>query len=147
MPSLSVTLAPPQILDLQSGDRDEVLLAMADVAAKDAGLEPAKLLQVIREREALLSTGFGGGAAMPHVRLAGVRRFHTVLGRTRAGIEFAAADQKPVHVLLLIVGPEADRDGYKKLMAKCARFLKQEYQRIMDADDLPALLAEVLQEY
>lgn len=147
MPSLSVTLTPQQILDLTSGDRDDVLGIMAEAAAKDAGLEAPKLLQVIKDREALLSTGFGGGAAMPHVRLSGVRRFHTVLARTKAGIEFAAADARPVHVLLLIVGPEADRDGYKKLMAKCARFLKQEYQRIMDADDLPACLAEVLQEY
>lgn len=147
MPSLSLTLTSQQIVDLDSGDRDEVLRAMADVAATDANLDTAKLLQAILDREALLSTGFGGGAAMPHVRLQGVRRFHTVLGRTRKGIEFAAADEKPVHVLLLIVGPEADRDGYKKLMAKGAKFLKQEYAKLLEADDLAASLLEVVQEY
>lgn len=147
MPSLSLTLTPQQILDLDSGDRDEVLRAMAEAAAADAGLDAQKLLQAILDREALLSTGFGGGAAMPHVRLQGVRRFHTVLGRTRKGIEFAAADQQPVHILLLIVGPEADRDGYKKLMAKGAKFLKQEYAKLLEADDLAGGLAEVVQEY
>lgn len=147
MPSLSLTLTPQQIVDLDSGDREEVLRAMAEVAAADAGLDPQKLLQAILDREALLSTGFGGGAAMPHVRLQGVRRFHTVLGRTRKGIEFAAVDDKPVHVLLLIVGPEADRDGYKKLMAKGARFLKQEYAKLLEAPDLQACLLELVQEY
>lgn len=147
MPSLSLTLTPQQIVDLDSGDRDEVLRAMADAAAKEGGLDGKTLLQAIRDREALLSTGFGGGAAMPHVRLSGVRKFVTVLGRTRKGIEFAAADQKPVHLLLLIVGPEADRDGYKKLMAKCAKFLKQEYQKLLDAEDLTACLTDVVQEY
>lgn len=147
MPSLSLTLTPEQIVDLDSGDRDEVLRAMVDAAAADAGLDAQKLLQAVLDREALLSTGFGGGAAMPHVRLQGVRRFHTVLGRTRKGIEFAAADQQPVHILLLIVGPEADRDGYKKLMAKGAKFLKQEYAKLLEADDLTASLTEVVQEY
>ncbi|MCO5166926.1 MAG: PTS sugar transporter subunit IIA [Planctomycetes bacterium] len=147
MPSLSLTLTPEQLVDLDSADRDEVLRAMAEVAAKDAGLEPERLLQAILDREALLSTGFGGGAAMPHVRLQGVRRFHTVLGRTRQGVEFAAADERPVHILLLIVGPEADRDGYKKLMAKGARFLKQEYTKLLEAPDLSACLLELVQEY
>jgi mannitol/fructose-specific phosphotransferase system IIA component (Ntr-type) len=147
MPSLSVLLTPQQVVDSPSGDRDEVLQAMADVAAKEAGLDAQKLLQAIREREALLSTGFGGGAAMPHVRLAAARRFHCVLGRTRTGIEFAAADQKPVHLLLLIVGPEADRDGYRKLMAKGAKFLKAESSKLLETDDLAACLGEVAQEY
>lgn len=147
MPSLSLTLTAQQLLDLDSTDRDEVLGAMAEVAAAEAGLDGQKLLQAILDRETLLSTGFGGGAAMPHVRLQGVRRFHTILGRTRKGVEFAAADQKPVHVLLLVVGPEADRDGYKKLMARGAKFLKQEYQKLLEADDLAACLLEVVEEY
>ncbi|MBX3469563.1 MAG: PTS sugar transporter subunit IIA [Planctomycetes bacterium] len=147
MPSLSVTLTPEQLVDLDSADRDEVLRAMAEVAARDAGLEPERLLKAILDREALLSTGFGGGAAMPHVRLQGVRKFHTVLGRARRGVEFAAADEQPVHMLLLIVGPEADRDGYKKLMAKGARFLKQEYATLLEAPDLAACLLERVQEY
>jgi nitrogen PTS system EIIA component len=147
MPALSLTLTPQDTVDSDSGERDEVLRAMAEKAAKEAGLDAEKLLQAVRDREALLSTGFGGGAAMPHVRLPGVRRFHTVLGRTRKGIEFAAADQQPVHLLLLIVGPEADRDGYRKLMAKGAKFLKQEYSKLMEAQDLGACLVELVQEY
>src|SRR5690606_25473397 len=105
------------------------------------------LLQAILDREALLSTGFGGGAAMPHVRLQGVRRLHTVPGRTRQGIEVAAAGGKPGHHLLLVVGLGADRDGYKKLMAKGARFLKQEYAKLLEAPDLQACLLELVQEY
>jgi nitrogen PTS system EIIA component len=117
------------------------------IAAKVAGVEPDKLLAAIKEREKLVSTGFGGGVAMPHVRLAGVRKFFTALGRTRAGIDFNAADGKPVHLLLLVVGPEADRDGYQKLMARAAKFLKAEGPRLIDAPDLSAAVTAVAQEY
>jgi nitrogen PTS system EIIA component len=147
MPSLSLLLTPETIVEVDSGDRDAALAILAAPAAKVAGVEPDKLLAAIKEREKLVSTGFGGGVAMPHVRLAGVRKFFTALGRTRAGIDFNAADGKPVHLLLLVVGPEADRDGYQKLMARAAKFLKAEGPRLIDAPDLSAAVTAVAQEY
>jgi PTS system nitrogen regulatory IIA component len=147
MPSLSVMIGPDQIVDLDTPDRDTLLRAMADVAAKDAGLDGAKVLQAVTAREALCSTGFGGGAAMPHVRLPGVRRFFAVLGRSRQGVPFDAVDGKPVHVMVLLVGPESDKDGYLKLMSKTAKLLKAEAGRLMESADLAKSLADVAQEY
>jgi PTS system nitrogen regulatory IIA component len=147
MPSLSVLIGPTQVVDLDTSDRQTLLRTMSDVAAKDAGLDGAKVLAGVLAREALHSTGFGDGAAIPHVRLPGLRRFFAVLGRTRTGVPYDAVDGKPVHLLVLLVGPESDKDGYLKLMSKTAKFLKAEAARLMESTDLAKSLADVAQEY
>lgn len=146
MPSLALSLDPTPI-DLDTDDRTAALRALVDVAAARLDLDAERLLAAVLEREKLLSTGFGGGAAMPHVRLQGAKRFGAVLGRARRGVPFDAADGEPVRLFLLVVGPESDREGYRKLMAHGARFLKAEGPRLLEADDLAAALAQVLQEY
>jgi len=147
MPSLSVTVGAEQVLDLADTDRDGVLRALVEAAARDAGVDAEALLAAVHEREALSSTGFGGGVAMPHVRFPGVKRFHTVLGRVRRGVEFAALDEQPVRLFLLIVGPEAEKDRYRKLMKRAAEFLKQESDHLVESPDLGAAAAEALRDY
>jgi PTS system nitrogen regulatory IIA component len=147
MSSLTKLLGPEQIVDIDSSDRDSVLRALADCGAANAEIDADALFAAIRERESLCSTGFGDGVAMPHVRLAGVSDFHCVLGRTRAGVEFGAVDGKPVHLLLLVVGPMAQKDGYQKVMARAARFLKAEAARVSDAEDLVTAAQAALTDY
>lgn len=138
MASLSLLLPQERVLELDTADREAALGALVEAVARDSGLEPATLLAAVLEREALASTGFGGGLAMPHVRLPKVRRFELALGRTRAGVAFDALDGAPVHLLLLIVGPEGEREPYQKLMSRAARFLKTEGARLIACDDLVA---------
>jgi PTS system nitrogen regulatory IIA component len=147
MPSLSLLLSPDTIVDSGSADREAVLEALAQAGARASAVDATKLLEAVHEREKLMSTGFGDGMAMPHVRLAGVKRFTTVLGRSRPGVEFGAIDGKPVRLFLLVVGPEADRDGYKKLLARAANFLKAEGQGLMAAPDLSAAVTAIAQDY
>jgi PTS system nitrogen regulatory IIA component len=147
MPSLSVLIGSDQIVDLDTPDRQTLLQAMAAAAGKESGLDAGKILQGVLAREALHSTGFGDGAAIPHVRLPGLRRFFAVLGRSRTGIPYDAVDGKPVHLLVLLVGPESDKDGYLKLMSKTAKFLKAEAARLMESTDLAKSLGDVAQEY
>lgn len=147
MSSLTRLLGAEQIVDIDSADRDAVLRALAECGAGNAGIEADALFDAIREREALCSTGFGEGVAMPHVRLQGVKGFHCVLGRSKAGVAFDAVDGKPVHLLLLVVGPMAEKEGYQKVMARAARFLKAEASRVTFAVDLAQAAQEALADY
>lgn len=147
MPSLPLLLKPEHTVDLAGADRDAILRELTDIAAPVAGLEPETLLRAVLEREELASTGFGHGLAMPHVRLVKARAFATVLGRAPAPVPFGAIDGAPVDLLLLIVGPEDERERYQKLLARAARFLKAEGPRLRDARDLAAVTAELLVEY
>ena len=147
MPSLPLLLKPEHTVDLTGVDRVGVLRGLTELAAPVAGLEHEALLQAVLEREELASTGFGDGLAMPHVRLSKARAFATVLGRAPTPIPFGAIDGAPVDLLLLIVGPEAERERYQKLLARAARFLKAEGPRLRGARDLAAATAELLVEY
>ncbi len=148
MASLSLLLTPERVLDLAVTEADPALRALAAaVAGGGSGLDLERLHAAILEREALASTGFGGGLAMPHVRLPEARRFELALCRARAGVPFAALDGAPVRLALLVVGPEGDRQRYQKLMSRAARFLKAEGPRLMECDDLSTAVATVVDQY
>ena len=145
MPRLATHLPAEQIVELAAGDRDGALRALAEVVvALEPGLDLDELVAALREREALVSTGFGGGLAMPHVRLAGVTQLRAALGRSRSGLDYQALDEAPVHLLLLIVGPARDKERYQKLMARGARFLKDHGHALIHADDLVQAAASLL---
>jgi PTS system nitrogen regulatory IIA component len=146
--ALSTLLTPDHVVDLEGDDRESVLARLCAVAAPLVGIEEVLLLSAVREREDLSSTGFGGGMAMPHVRLTGVSKVQVVLGRVRGGVEYQALDGNPVHLLLLVVGPESDKSAYLKAMARAARFLKGEGARLVScADDLPQAALAASQAY
>ena len=139
MASLSTLLKPAAIMDLEFTDPGSPAAVLEQLCAAAAehldDLDTAILLEALRAREELVSTGFGEGFAMPHVRLEEVKRVHVVLIRTRAGVEFDSIDGLPVRLFCLIVGAERDRDRYQKVMGRSARFLKGEGQRLIESDD------------
>lgn len=146
MAALSVLLQPERVIELDVSDRPRVLRALAE-ATEDPGCEVEALVQALTEREALSSTGFGGGVAMPHARLSSTRKFHVVLARTRTGVEFGAIDEQPVRLFMLVVGPEQERDAYAKLMGRAAKFLKSEADGLIAAADLGQAVRAALTHY
>ncbi|MCA8924407.1 MAG: PTS sugar transporter subunit IIA [Planctomycetes bacterium] len=149
MPTLAALLRPEAVVDLDAAHAEDALHALASSALDlvDDGLTLDELLQAIYEREKLHSTALGEGVAMPHVRLKQVKAFRTVLGRSRGGIEFAAPDGQAVRLFLMIVGPEALADQYRKLMTRAARFLRNEAANLLESDDFAAAARAALEDY
>ncbi|MFV1960107.1 MAG: PTS sugar transporter subunit IIA, partial [Planctomycetota bacterium] len=99
-------LAPEQVIDLTATTKDEALQELVDaVAHTDAVHDREELLDAVRARERILSTGIGLGIAIPHARIKSVHRFVVAVGRRAEGIPFESIDQKPVHIVVLIAGP------------------------------------------
>ena len=48
------------------------------------------------------------------------------VGRHAKGIEFDAIDAKPVHIVVLIAGPQDAQDRYLRLLARLSGRLRQE---------------------
>src|SRR6516225_6535277 len=69
-------LISPQhaIVDLRAADKPQLLRELARRAAPVLGLPADQISDALLKREALGSTGTGGGIAIPHARLAGVMR-------------------------------------------------------------------------
>jgi nitrogen PTS system EIIA component len=115
---------------------DDVLVK---VAAKDKGhllrdlshrAEPAVhvpgnvIAREILKREALGSTGIGGGIAIPHARVPGLAKPFGTLARLKKAIEFEAVDERPVDLVFLLLLPAADEEESRNALASVARKLR-----------------------
>jgi len=87
------------------------------------------VVATILKREALASTGLGGGIAIPHGRVAGLGRPLAAIGLSPQGTEFGALDGKPVHLLFLILTPVHDEGAHVHILGKISRLLTSDYLR------------------
>lgn len=92
-------------------------------------MDPARLLEEISEREKLGSTGIGEGVAIPHVHLEHVDAMHVAMLTAEEGIDFAAIDDKPCRIFIIVVAPDDDREGYLRLLSEVSRLLRRESAR------------------
>ena len=109
-------------LDLRAPTKDLVLDEMVTLLRLDerSTLQVSRLL---KRREALGSTGVGRGFALPHCRSLALNRLRLGFGLHRAGLDYAAVDQRPVHVLFLIVAPPTEvSNQYLPVLGKIAQF-------------------------
>jgi len=110
-------------LDLDSSDKQEAISKLLEMLASAGALsEKDDVLQAVLERERQMSTGIGGGVAIPHAQSKGVSRLAVALARPKTPIDFEAIDGKPVSLIFLIVGPE-ERGGYVRILARISRLL------------------------
>ena len=106
------------------------------------------LLQMLRQREHLGSTGIGRGVAVPHGRTLAITRLAVVFARSQAGIDFDAMDGKPVHLIFLTVAPPQERNNlYLPVLGKIVEMVKsaKNRRRLLEAANFDDI-AEVLEE-
>ena len=72
-----------------------------------------------------MSTGIGEGIAVPHARIEGGPEIRGVIGISKEGIEFDAADKNPVHLIVLIATPEAHYEQNLRVLAAIAKIFGQ----------------------
>lgn len=109
VPPMSELLRAGGILyDVDGKTKQAVLRELVARLPLPAGQDRATLLSVLQAREAMGSTGIGGGIAIPHARspivLAVDKPFVTLCLLPRA-VDFGALDGQPVHTLFLVVSP------------------------------------------
>src|SRR5690242_8063951 len=92
--------------DLQATDRNAAIRELvASLAAAGAVPESAvdDLVAALIKREQNGSTGFGKGVAVPHVKHPQIKKMVGTVGRSTAGIDFAALDHQPVYSIVLLL--------------------------------------------
>ncbi|MCX5772224.1 MAG: PTS sugar transporter subunit IIA [Candidatus Hydrogenedentes bacterium] len=105
--------------------RDLALDQLVDAVASTGAIsEVDSLRTAIRDREESMSTGIGGGVAIPHVRIRSVIRPVVGVGVSKKGMDFRAADEKPVHVIVLFAMPPDSNKLYLGLLAQVMVALK-----------------------
>jgi mannitol/fructose-specific phosphotransferase system IIA component (Ntr-type) len=111
------------LFDMNAGRKDEAIAALVQVLEGTRVVSDAEaVVRDIHKRERTMSTGIGGGIAVPHAQSRGAERLALALGRLRRPIEFEALDGRPVQLLFLVVGPE-ERGGFIRVLARISRLL------------------------
>jgi mannitol/fructose-specific phosphotransferase system IIA component (Ntr-type) len=107
------------IPSLAARERDSVLRELV-AALADAGALPAnaidEVVDALIKREQNGSTGFGKGVAVPHVKHPKVKKMAGTIGRSEAGIDFAALDHQPVYSVVLLLSPENSAQQHLQAM-------------------------------
>src|SRR5256885_10112554 len=112
-------------LELEGTSKDDVLMELIGLLKLDEKIEQM-LFKMLKRRENLGSTGIGRGIAIPHCRSLVVQKLRVAFGRKRAGLDFKAIDDKPVHFLFLIVAPPLEvSNQYLPVLGKIAQFSKE----------------------
>lgn len=107
------------------GSKRQVLSAIADVAARNYGLDAEVVLDALLEREAAGSTGVGHGVALPHARLAGLDRMRGVFLRLDQPTGFESVDDQPVDLVFALFAPLENNTEHLRALARVSRLLRQ----------------------
>lgn len=110
-------------------------------------LEPSLIVEILMQRENLGSTGIGDGVAIPHGKTSAMDDLVVAFGRSMEGIDYDAADGKPVHLFFLLLAPENSAGYHLKVLARISKMLKIESFREMlfkaeNSNDLYKIIIE-----
>jgi fructose-specific phosphotransferase system IIA component len=117
-------------LNLDVKDKTDALEKMVELLARNGKVADVKTLEtVILDRERLMSTGIGNGVALPHGKTNVVDRSMAALATLANPIDFDALDDKPVSIVLLLVGTEANVGVHLRLLSRISRMVGSEQFR------------------
>jgi fructose-specific phosphotransferase system IIA component len=118
------------LIDLQAADKNEAMTRLARHLASINDLPDTDLItRKILEREAEVSTGIGFGIAIPHARVETVDRLYMAAGRSLKGIDFAAIDGQPVHLIFMLISPSNASSDHVQLLSSLSRIMSYEDMR------------------
>jgi nitrogen PTS system EIIA component len=122
-------ISPERVMpEMSSSTKEESLAELARLLAGPEGEErvAGQVLKVLKEREDLASTGIGDGIAIPHGKM-DLDGGGLALGLARClgGVDFDAVDEKPVHLMFVLVAPENSTGQHLKALARISRLCRE----------------------
>ena len=104
------------------------------------------ILEMLKNRESLGSTGLGLGVAFPHGRSIAIPELTLLFARSSSGVDFESLDGNPTRIFFLILAPsEKGADTYLTLLSRLTalvqkpKVLKKLYD-VKSYEDLQAAL-------
>ena len=94
------------IFHLRSRKKLSVLQEMVRHLAKNNLISDEQfIMEMLKNRESLGSTGLGDGVAFPHGRSLAIKQLTVLFARSAGGVDFDSLDNKPTKIFFLILAP------------------------------------------
>ena len=111
--------------NLSAANKIEALQELVKTVIKGGlKLDSDAVLEILKQRESLGSTGIGDGVAIPHGKVPTLDELVVAFGRSKGGIAFDSTDGKPVYLFFLLLAPENSAGQHLKALAKISKMLK-----------------------
>lgn len=94
------------------------------LASRVSGMPAKTIVHALAEREKLGTTGFGGGVAIPHGRIAALPRILGLFARLPVALPYQAVDDVPVDLVFLLLSPPDAGADHLKALAKVSRAMR-----------------------
>lgn len=120
------------LLDIKDIDKWELIYKLTDILVETGQvssevLDPIHTALVAREKS--MSTGMENGIAIPHCCVDLIHETVVSLGISKEGIQFDSIDDKPTHLIILLVTPKNKTKMHIKTLAEIAKLLNHEESR------------------
>jgi PTS system nitrogen regulatory IIA component len=128
---------------LSASSKKALFQQLASAGARLTGLDAKDIATALADREKTGSTGFGGGIAIPHGRLAGLDRIVGYFARLQSPLQYQSVDLMPVDLVFLLLSPTDAGADHLKALARVSRALrdKQVRDKLRGARSRDALFA------
>ncbi len=117
-------------VELTADSKEELLTKMVDLASKNPHvLDKDKVRNAILERERIMSTGVGKGFAIPHGKTDAVNDIVLAFATTAEPVDYAAMDNEPVRLVLLLVSRDSDVGSRLRLLSRASKVMNSDAAR------------------
>lgn len=120
------TLLPEAVGTIVADGKPAIIDQLAARFAAVYGLDRSTVRERIEAREALGSTGFGRGVAIPHARMPALDRPVAGFLRLASPVVFDAADDMPVDLVFGLLSPEQAGAAHLHALAAISRMMRDE---------------------
>jgi mannitol/fructose-specific phosphotransferase system IIA component (Ntr-type) len=126
MSIFGIQIPESQIAIIPVGDdKTAALNRLIDATCTSPSItDPEAFSNAVHHRESTMTTGIGGGIAIPHVRMAAVAQPLLGVGIAPKGLDFAAVDNQPVTIMVLFALPDGAVKEYLQLLAQVTLALR-----------------------
>ena len=131
---------------LSSTDKQSVINELIDVLSTTGKVRnPHALKEAVWNREQTRTTGIGHGLAIPHGKCSGVDGLVIAIGKPPAPMDFAAIDNKPVKLVILLASPPDRTSDHIQALAHISRLMTMEdFREKIYAAQTPAEIYDLL---
>ena len=131
------------LFSLRSRKKNSILQEMVRHLNKTGRISDEQfIMEMLKNRESLGSTGLGMGVAFPHGRSLAIQKLTVLFGYSSAGIDFGALDGKPVNIFFLILAPsDKGAETYLALLSELIGVIQKpdKLNKLMNVKDFKSL--------
>ncbi len=119
------------IVPIRATDKQSLLDTLLETACKSSLVANCiEARKAVLEREKQMSTGVGGGLAIPHARTDAVSGTVAVMGILETPVPYDALDGKDVQLVLLLLGPRNDTSRHIRILSRVSRLMSDDQTRL-----------------